>query len=203
MASLTDAKFAALRFLGHTGSISDMMLQWLIANGPQSTNLYLNPQLAGGAASGPIDGDFPPDDHGLGFNTTTGVPEDIGSGNFQWHFNEARISGRAYLTYDIAVNHPGLVIGTNYRIRWLARNLTGSNYGAALNVSNVVDIDLVDDHRAAAPNSTTELFTEFRVTSGAYAAIARIGVGTTSNNVVELEIFEPLFVDLDIVENPA
>ena len=161
------------------------------------SNLYLNPELAGGADSGPIDGDNPPDDHGLGFNTTTGVPEDIGGGNFQWHFNEARISGRAYLTYDIGANHPGLVVGTNYRIRWFARNLTGNNYGAALNFSNVVDMDQVDDHRAAAPNSLTELFIHFRPTSVNYAGIARIGVGTTSNNVVELEIYDPIFVDLD------
>ena len=197
MTTMVDAKFAALRGMGFTGAMPDMELKWLIANGPQSPNLYLNPELAGGAASGPVAGDFPPDDHGLGFNTTTGIPEAIGGGNFQWHFNEARISARAYLTYNIAANHPALVIGTNYRIRWLARNPTGSNYGAALNLSSVVDIDLVDDHRAAAPNATTELFTEFRVTSGAYAAIARIGVGTTSNNAVELDIFEPTFVNLD------
>ena len=141
MPSLSDARFDALRALGHTGAVSDMLLQWLQANsGLDASNMYLNPQLAGGAASGPIAGDNPPDDHGLGFNTTTGVPEDIGGGNFQWHFNEARDSGRAYLTYDIAINHPGLVIGTNYRIRWLARNLTGSNYGAALNVSNAFSL---------------------------------------------------------------
>lgn len=36
MATVTDLKFTALRGLGYTGSISDMTLQWLQANGATS-----------------------------------------------------------------------------------------------------------------------------------------------------------------------
>ena len=39
MASLADAKFAALRTAGHTGSMSDMTLQWLQAGGATSPSL--------------------------------------------------------------------------------------------------------------------------------------------------------------------
>ena len=37
MATLSDAKFQALRGQGRTGSISDMQLQWLQANGATSS----------------------------------------------------------------------------------------------------------------------------------------------------------------------
>lgn len=39
MDSLTDAKFDGLRAQGFTGSISDMTLQWLQANGATSDNI--------------------------------------------------------------------------------------------------------------------------------------------------------------------
>ena len=39
MATLSDEKFAALRTLTYTGSISDMTLQWLQANGATSDSI--------------------------------------------------------------------------------------------------------------------------------------------------------------------
>ena len=36
MPNISDAKFAALRALGHTGAISDMVLQWLQSQGATS-----------------------------------------------------------------------------------------------------------------------------------------------------------------------
>lgn len=39
MPNITDSKFAALRSQGYTGSISDMMLQWLQANGATSNSI--------------------------------------------------------------------------------------------------------------------------------------------------------------------
>ena len=39
MATLNDAKFAALRAQGYTGAMSDMTLQWLQANGATSNSI--------------------------------------------------------------------------------------------------------------------------------------------------------------------
>lgn len=39
MATLTDARFDALRALGYTGATSDMLLQWLQANGATSPSV--------------------------------------------------------------------------------------------------------------------------------------------------------------------
>jgi hypothetical protein len=39
MASLVDTKFAKLRLAGHTGAMSDMLLQWLQAGGATSSNI--------------------------------------------------------------------------------------------------------------------------------------------------------------------
>jgi len=45
MPALADVKFEALRSLGHTGSINDMMLQWLVAKEPTAKTINDGRQL--------------------------------------------------------------------------------------------------------------------------------------------------------------
>ena len=158
-------------------------------------DLYANPELAGGADSGPIGGNNPPTSHTLGFRTVSGNPEDQGGGVFHWHFNAEVASGRCYLVYELT-NNPGLTIGNTYRISWEVENLQGSNYGAALNIANTTDITIIDSDTAAIAGTTSTLFAEFTVDGAGFAAQFRVGVGTTSNNTTELVVSNPQFVDI-------
>ena len=158
-------------------------------------DIYVNPELAGGADSGPIDGNFPPTAHSLGFRTVTGNPEAQGGGIFHWHFNAEIDSGRCYLVYEL-INNPGLIVGKTYRISWNVENLQGSNYGAALNIANLTDVTILDSNTAAIAGTTSTLFAEFTVDDTGFAAQFRVGVGTTSNNTTELVVSNPQFADL-------
>ena len=169
--------------------------------GPEvGPDIYVNPELAGGADSGPIAGNFPPTAHSLGFRTVTGNPEAQGGGIFHWRFNAETASGRCYLVYEL-INNPGLIVGKTYRISWNVENLQGSSYGAALNIANLTDVTILDSNTAAIAGTTSTLFAEFTVDGAGFAAQFRVGVGTTSNNTTELVVSNPQLNDTTHVDH--
>ena len=154
-------------------------------------NVYANFQLAGGALSGPGDGNNPPTDHTIGFNTVDGMPIDNLDGTFDWDMNPLLASGRGYLTYDFAANNPGLALGDEVDFSWLVTNFSANDF-TVLSTPNLTGM-------------TTE-FTNVRVTglttqgvgflatitdADTYSSTFRIGLGITSNSMNHLRISKP------------
>ena len=135
MLPINDARFAALRGLGFTGATNDMVLAWLKSQLPVPVtggNLIANPELAGGAASGPVAGNFPPTGWTLPFNTADSAPVDMGGGIFEWQMNLAQVAGRYALQRNLAADLVGEPAGTAIVFTVECENPTTANYNVAL-----------------------------------------------------------------------
>lgn len=158
---------------------------------PSTPNEYLNPELAGGAASGPGAGGAsnPPTNHGIGFNTVDSFPS--GNSPFRWEINPSEESGRAFLDYDIAVNHPGLTVGTVLKFQYAVANFSAANYGAAIAVSGDSNVGIEYKGRTAVAQRVSEVRVDVTILDPSYAARIRVGVGTTSVRTEHLSVFNP------------
>ena len=181
---------------------------------PVDESLYVNPELAGGAPSGPSDGNNPPTSHSIGFNTANSHPEDNGDGTFTWVCNPDGDSGRTYLGYTVHNHLPALPAGTEILYRVWAERVSGSGgTTAAVAVSGTNDVQIVSND-SSVPNGTTKLCTlRMRTTGPGFTAQLRTGTGVTNNRTEHIRIwgpeiytnyFEPpdldITVDLDIDE---
>lgn len=191
--TLMDARFTALRELGFTGHVNDMLLAWLQQESgiPSPASVYINPELAGGAASeaGNVN---PPTGHTLGFVTCTGLP--IPDGNrFIWRFNDEATTGRCYLNYDLATNHPGLNVGDELTVSYLVHQsgLNESPYAAALASGGTSGITILEQQRASQNGVWTRVFYRLRIDDPSYTFGVRVGTGTTSNSDYTIEVQGP------------
>ena len=147
--------------------------------GEWPVNIYLNQQLAGGAASGPGPGSNPPTSHTIGFNTNNSHPIDIGGGFFEWHSNPEAVSGRTYLTYTIHVLHPDLEIGVQYEFLLPTRRPAGNNT-ALISVAGITDMTVTNILRNAQAEETI-LSILITPTQVGYQGSLRWGNGITSS----------------------
>ena len=176
---ISDGWFRLLGMLGYTGNANDRQLQFWLAGGefpipPPVTNLYVNPELAGG---------MPPTAHTIGFGTTNGVMLDNGDGTFDYESNPSKASGRHYLAYDLAANNPALEVGGRYRLEVPAELVSigsGTTYAAALTVSTVSNLTISGAFSIAAIGELRTLALEFTVDALPYTAVFRFGCGTTA-----------------------
>ena len=184
---------------------------------PVDESLYVNPEYAGGAPSGPSDGSNPPTSHSIGFNTVDSHPEDNGDGTFTWVCNPNNDSGRSYLGYTVHNHMPALPAGTEILYRVWAERVSGfGGTTAILGVSGTNDIEVVAND-SSVPDGTTKLCTlRMRTTGPGFTAQLRTGTGVTNNRTEHIRIwgpeiytnyFEPpdldITVDLDIDEGDA
>ena len=154
-------------------------------------NIYANWQLAGGAASGPGPGNNPPTDHTIGFNTIDGGPIDNLDGTFDWDMNPLLASGRGYLTYDFAVNNPGLALGDEIEFTWLVTNFSANDF-TVLSTPNLTGMTTAFSNVRV--TGLTTMLVGFLATitdAGTYSSTFRIGLGITSNATNHLRISEP------------
>ena len=77
-------------------------------------------------------------------------------------------------------------------------NISGNNYGVALNMASLVNITLGLASTQSPANQTVRLFSEFTVDALGYVANIRFGTGTTSNNVTEMKFRRPKLIDLGV-----
>jgi hypothetical protein len=205
MIQVNDARFAALRGLGFTGAINDMTLAWLQSQLPApiaATNLIANPELAGGADSGPVDGNNPPTGWTIGFNTATSVPVDIGGGFFAWIQNQEEANARCPLQRDIAADLAGAEAGDIYLFQVSIGNPTDTNYSAALSIANLTGGTIIDSYTRAAPQSTQTCYAIIAIDDPVGLVISmRMGVGTTANNTVSLNVSNPRLYDYKAIQN--
>ena len=189
-ANINDMWFELLGSLNFEGSLNDRMLAfWLAGGDPDANNIYVNFELAGGD---------PPTSHTIGFGTAPHSIDSIGDGFFEFHSNTDGSLARTYLNYELAVNNPALTVGNNYRMSVECENISGNNYGVALNMASLVNITLGLASTQSPANQTVRLFSEFVVDAGGYVANIRFGTGTTSNNVTEMKFRRPKLIDLGV-----
>ena len=195
MLPINDARFAALRGLGFTGATNDMVLAWLKSQLPVPVtggNLITNPELAGGAASGPVAGNNPPTGWTLPFNTADSGPVDIGGGIFEWEMNLAQVAGRCALQRNLADDLVGEPAGTAIVFTVECENPTTANYNVALSNQSSAGLAITGGQSRAAPLMTQNLQTEFTITDPSIlVATIRMGVGTTANNTVGMILRNP------------
>ena len=191
LANVNDMWFELLGGLGFEGSLNDrLLLFWLAGADPDANNIYVNFELAGGD---------PPTAHTIGFGTAPHSIDAIGDGFFEFHSNTDGSLARTYLNYELAVNNPALTVGNTYRMSVECENISGNNYGVALNMASLVNITIGNANTQSLANQTLRLFSEFVIDAGGYVANIRFGTGTTSNNVTEMKFRRPKIVDLGIV----
>lgn len=191
MPTLNDARFVALRGQGFTGATNDMLLEWLQGQLPLA-NLLTNPELAGGAASGPVDGNNPTTGWTRPFNTADSAPVDIGGGFFEWEMNLAQDNGRCAISRDLADDLGGEVAGAEILFTVECSNPTSRNYSAALIASTFAGATVTGTVARVRPFSTETLALEFTIDDPAtLRAEIRMGVGTTANNTVGLILRNP------------
>ena len=179
MATLSDARFDALRAAGYTGHINDMLLEWLADQivRPPLTNLYLNPELAGGDAATAATG------HEIIFQTQEWDYEPVPDqpGFFRFHSNTGAIEGRSPQQYNLATNNPDLVVGEEYEISYFVENLGTAGYQACVALSGLTNVtETLRDTSLPAGQSRRARY-RFTVDDAGYDMNVRVGSGTTSN----------------------
>ena len=195
MPTLTNAKWDALRAQGFTGSISDMTLQWLQSLANPTAELYPNPELAGGADSGPVAGNNPPTAHTFPFLSGNANPI---AGGF-WEFNPEDTGGvRCTLQTTIADIIPAGVVGEQYRIEITCRKLDAGNYGAAISLANPTGLTVIDSLTTAQFGVVRTLFFVIEITDAVYGGNFRFGTGTTATNGAWLEMGNPTARNLSV-----
>ena len=213
MPTISDAKFAALRALNYTGTVTDMTLQWLHAAGATSDNInvawlealrvqyplapneYTNPELAGGAASPPGDMN-PPTGHTIEFGTVPCAPYDIGLGYYGWDFNPAEASGRAYLAVPLALQP-----NSRYRVSVTVENLSAAAT-RAISLASTVDVTITAQEFNCPGFSRRVCYFEF-TTGAAPTASFRVGTGTTAVRTERFKAWRPELYDLDALDAQA
>ena len=165
-------------------------------------NRYVNPELAGGAASGPADGSNPPTDHSIIFNNIDSGPIDNGDGTFTWGTNPDADTGRCPLAYDLKANNPDLVVGTRYEASWDAENLSDSNYKRVISLQGQADVEILGFNQTVGPNRRGRVFVAFRPLTAAWNLVVRMGTGTTSSNNQTFRFRNPTLYDLDASPYP-
>jgi len=144
--------------------------------------LYVNSFLIGGAPSGPVDGNNPPNNHTIGFNTVDSFPESIGAdGAFKWVMNDAKDTGRCFLQYNLAANNPDWQVGEIYEF---TVQVTSDTTTVAAGTSAVSGLTINNITTTAIAGQTTELKIEITVDSLGYTGQLRYGVGTTTNRSI-------------------
>lgn len=157
--------------------------------------LYVNSFLVGGAQSGPVGGNNPPDAHTIGFNTVESFPESIGTdGAFKWVINDAKDAGRSFLQYNLSANNPSLEVGSTYVF---TVNVFSDASTVALGTSGISGITVANITTNAVAGQTVELKLELTVDSLGYAGQLRYGVGTTTNRSDRMEVFGAQLVKKD------
>jgi hypothetical protein len=180
-------------------SLPDAWLEMLVAQGlPPLTNLITNPELAGGAASGPGNAN-PPTGWSLNFNTVTSGPESIGDGMFQWRSNPERDNGRSHLSIDLS----SLMV-PDKRMRFEIR-MTNVGYGInsgsrATATIGATNITLLRTSENVQTGQTGICFYEFLPSEGATLQV-RAGTGVTTNSDVEWITSHPALYDLEQYED--
>ena len=153
-----------------------------IAAAPEES-LYVNPQLAGGAESGPGGGaGSPPTAHTLGFNTVISRP--MASDPEAWEINPTAISGgRGYLDYNCFTNNSGdIAVGDVVEV---SAEFTTVYANVAIplcmGIFNNSGITALTPTQEAPPvGQTARISVRFRVESTTWGARIRMGVGMTT-----------------------
>jgi hypothetical protein len=168
------------------------------------TNEYVNAAFVGGAASGPSDGNNPPNNHIIGFNTINSAPIDNGDGTFSWEINPLGETGRSYLAYSMADNHPDLRIGDSITLSWKLRDFTGTRTIALTASSGSLNnVDLLYGNQRTVPNSLATVQVTATVTELPFEAQFRIGVGPTTDRAEYNVISDPIAFIVDPPDTPT
>ena len=148
-------------------------------------SLYVNPQLAGGAASGPdftVNPGQPPTVHTLGFNTVNSRP--MPSDPEAWEMNFTGLNGRGYLDYNcVTNNNADIAVGDVVEV---SAEFTTVYSNAAIplciGVFAINDDTTVLTPALTAPpvGQTARLAVRFRVDAAGWAARIRMGVGVSA-----------------------
>jgi hypothetical protein len=154
-------------------------------------SLYVNHLLAGGAASGPVDGNNPPTAHQIGFNTVSSFPEDQQNTAFKWILNDAKESGRSFMQYDLAANNPSLEVGSTYVFTVIVKSDVTTR---AVTVSGPTNITVNEITFQAQAGVNTTLEVELTVNDVGYGGSLRYGVGVTTNREERMEVYAPKLV---------
>lgn len=160
-----------------------------------AVNLYANPELAGGGLN------TPPTDHGVVFGTNEYDFEEYLPGIFQMQANFNETNGRCPLAYDLGANNPDLVIGDRYRISWDIENNSNNFYARGITVTGESNVEVIELNQGVAATGVTTVSAVFRPSAG-YAAVIRIGNGTTANSSFWFTIRNPKLVNLDVSPFP-
>ena len=152
-------------------------------------NIIANTELAGGALSGPSDGNNPPTDWSIGFNTAVSQPIDIGGGFFEWEQNHPQDNARCYLTFQLD-SHIGLVVGAVYRVTMEMESINDSAV-IVLSVSSATDVtvDLVQNRIFS--GETNDVIADITIDDTGYNANIRMGIGVTSGVTAALTLRTP------------
>ena len=161
-----------------------------------AVNLYANPELAGGGLN------TPPTDHSVIFNTNEYDFEEYLPGLFQMQANFNETSGRCPLVYDLAANNPDLIVGARYRISWDIENNSNNFYARGITIQSASNIEVLVRQEGVAATGVTTVYAEFRALTAGYAAVIRIGNGTTANSSFWFTIRNPKLVNLDVSPFP-
>ena len=213
------ARFDALRAQGYEGDLSTMTMAWLRDNGatspqyndawheflqaqlqpvvPPGPNIYVNPTLAGGAASGPIDGSNPPDNHTIGFNTANSGPHAAG-----WEMNPEGDTGRCYLAYSLQGNNPGLSVGDIIRLSVDIEQVTGLGTNA-LSASAVSGLILGNNDSFVEAGERRIVTLEAEIDDETYTAQLRMGTGVTNNRTEHWIIYQPSRLEVVLPPPPV
>jgi len=167
-------------------------------------NEYVNAALAGGAPSGPADGNNPPNNHTIGFNTVNSAPIDNGDGTFSWKINPLEETGRSYLTYSLADNHPTLQVGDSITVSWKLRDFSGvRTIALTTSVGSLNNVDLLYGNQQSVPNSLATVQVTATVTGLPFEAQFRVGVGPTTDRAEHAVVNDPIAFVVDPPDAPT
>ena len=154
----------------------------------QPANLIVNPNLGGGADSGPTPGNNPPTNWSIGFNTANSFPMDQG-GFFMWDQNPEAALARCYLTYEIHTNNPSLLVGETYEF-----SITAQIYGdgkPVLGSSGLSGVTQSFLNGSLGNDETNRLSLNLTIDAPGWTASIRAGVGITSNRDSRVRLWRP------------
>lgn len=156
-------------------------------------NLYLNPELAGGSASGPVAGNNPPTNHTIGFNTGNSQPLPLDGGRFEWDCNYSEEAGvRTYLSLQIS--DLTLEIGTSYLITYEVQYVSGTSPLLSFGISGTTNLEVEFLNTQASPGGPTTVGAKITPTGPGYAGSTRAGQGITTGSDNRIIVRSPRLV---------
>ena len=162
-----------------------------VADAKPEATLYVNPDYAGGGASGPDDGANPPTSHQVVFNTGLSRPEIRRDQTYTWITGpNGDTATRTVLRYMLNSNNV-LTPGDSYRYSVMCERLPDETGTTLAITSNGAEITVEAMDRDISSGEIKRLFIEFAPNNATPAVSLNAGTGVTTNRTEQYRFWAP------------